>query len=108
MRKQWKRTTTEAMLDLETVASLLRPAIGDASVEAAFPISGGLANTNIRAVLSGRQRQVVLRLYQRDSAQAAKEHTLSGLLARRGVPVAAFLHFAETNPVTGAPYAVLE
>ncbi len=52
--------------------------------------------------------RVNLRLYQGNPKEAGKEAALNALLLRRGVPTARFLHFAEANPVTGKPYAILD
>jgi len=71
------------------------------------PVSGGLANTNLRVRLAGSDAPLLLRLYQRAPAEARKEWALHRLLAGR-VPVPAILHAAEANPVTDGPYAIVE
>ncbi len=69
---------------------------------------GGLANTNLRVRLSGHAAPPLLvRLYQRDRAQVGKEVALNRLLRGR-VPVPRLHAFAETNPVTGHPYVVMD
>jgi aminoglycoside phosphotransferase (APT) family kinase protein len=93
-------------VDARAVAALVRPA-SRAAVRCFRPISGGLVNTNLEVMLDGPPRRVLLRLYQRDPSHARKEAALARRLAGR-VPVARFLHFGESNPVTGQPYAVLE
>ena len=107
MRERWQRGTCELALDAAAAARLLEPIFPGAVVTSAEPIGGGLANTNIRAVLAGRSEPVRLRLYQQDPPQARKEAAVSRLIASR-VPVPGFLHVADSNPITGRPYAIIE
>ncbi|MGL4964715.1 MAG: phosphotransferase family protein [Inquilinus sp.] len=69
-------------------------------------LSGGLANTNLRLDLDGHPA-VVLRLFQRDPAQAAKERAIHALAGERGVPVPRLLGGGD-DPATGLPFALLE
>lgn len=107
MRDDWTRGTPALALDTEQATRLVTPAFPGARVAEVIPVSGGLANTNLRLRLDGRDAPVLLRLYQRDPGQAAKEVALHRLLAGR-VPVPAILHAGESNPVTAGPYALLE
>jgi aminoglycoside phosphotransferase (APT) family kinase protein len=107
MRDDWTRGTPALDLDAAQATRLVAPAFPGARVIEVTPASGGLANTNLRLGLAGRDAPILLRLYQRDPAQAAKEVALHRLLAGR-VPVPAILHAADTNPVTRGPYAVVE
>ncbi len=83
------------------------PAIGDAHVVSVERVNGGLVHTNLRLTLDRAPGRVLLRLFQRDPRTARKEAALAALLQSR-VPIARFLHFADNNPITGGPYAVLE
>ncbi len=56
--------------------------------------------------LSGPPGRVLLRLYARNGIAARKELSLERLIGDR-VPTARFLHFEDSNPITGLPYAVL-
>ncbi len=107
MRHGWRRLSEWVDLTAAEVAALVRPAVGDARVVSIRPVSGGLVNTNLEVTLSNPPVRVLLRIFRRDPPQARKEAELDRLLVGR-VPTAPFLHFAEANPVTGGPYAVLQ
>lgn len=70
------------------------------------PLSGGLANTNLRLKLDGEPSDLVLRIYQRDPGQLAKEAALARRLQGR-LPVADFLHVEGDPGVLGAPFAIV-
>ncbi len=107
MRDGWTRATPVIEVDAATAESLLAAAFPGARVAGIAPIPGGLANTNLKVMLAGRDTPLLLRLYQRAPAEARKEWALHRRLA--GIaPVPAVLHAAESNPVTGGPYAVVE
>ena len=72
----------------------------------AAPLSGGLANTNLRLDLDGEPHRVVLRLYQRDPGEMTKEAAIAARLDGK-VPVARFLHVERDPGRLGAPFAVL-
>lgn len=108
MRENWGRDRPVLSLDVRAVSHLIGAALPRTAVASFHPTSGGLANTNLEVVLSGPPGRVLLRLYQRDPAQASKEAALNALVRQRGVPAARFVHFDPTNPITGQPYAVLE
>lgn len=107
MRAGWARDRPEIAIGRAEAERLIAPALPGARVAAVTPVGGGLANTNLRVDLAGTAAPVLLRLYQRDPSQAAKEAALHRLVAGR-VPVPALLHDAGDNPVTGGPYAVVE
>jgi aminoglycoside phosphotransferase (APT) family kinase protein len=107
MRDAWTRATPILEIDAEAAEVLVAPVITGARVVEVAPVSGGLANTNLRIRLAGREAPLLLRLYQRAPAEAKKEWALHKLFAGR-VPVPTILHAAESNPVTGGPYAVVE
>lgn len=106
MKARWSRARPALALDAATAARLLAPVVPDAKVDRVTPLSGGLANSNLRVDLADRDAPLLLRLYQRDSKAAGLERALSRKLLPR-VEVPAFLHLAEDNPVTGQAYAVL-
>jgi aminoglycoside phosphotransferase (APT) family kinase protein len=104
-RERWTRTTPVLAVGEEEAATLLYPALGAVSIAALETLGGGHSNTNIRVRLHGAPRSAVLRLYQRDPAQARKEAALARLVAGR-VPAPAYLHVgARAN---GQTYAVVE
>ncbi|HKU96336.1 MAG TPA: phosphotransferase [Vineibacter sp.] len=108
MRQQWRRATPVASLSLEDATALVRPLPGAPRVSSITALSGGLANTNLRLDFAGHHPAVVLRLYQRDPVQAAKERALHALAAQHGLPVPRLWFGADENPVTGSPYAVVD
>ncbi len=107
MRDGWTRGTPVLALDAAAAEALITPAVPGARVTEVFAIEGGLANTNLRLTLAGRDSPLLLRLYQRDPAQARKEWALHRRLSG-SVPVPAILHAADDNAITDGPYAVVE
>lgn len=106
MQDGWERRHAHLTLDREAVRVLLEPAFPGCVVVEAEPLSGGLANTNYRVMLAGRDEPVVLRLYTRDETACAREAALARLVAGR-VPVAEVLYADPAGAVGGQPYAVL-
>ena len=91
--------------------SSARPSLdsGLVSVERTF---GGLANTNFRLELSDSRlepsgKTVLLRYWQRDQQQAAKEIALLSFVGRR-VPVPAVLASGDADPDFGLPFAFMQ
>jgi aminoglycoside phosphotransferase (APT) family kinase protein len=89
MRLGWKRTLPELAPTPDEVRAMVRAGMPDAHVTGFSNLDGGFANTNIRVDLEGGN--VLLRLYQRDASQAAKEAAIANLLSAT-VPVAHSLH----------------
>lgn len=108
MREQWPRATPSHTLSLDEATMLARPLPGRPKVAAVTELPGGLANTNLRFDFAGTHVPIVARLYQRDPAQAAKERALHALARARHIPVPRMWFGADDNPVTGAPYALLQ
>lgn len=108
MRQQWTRATAVVSLDVDEATALVQPLPGAPRVSSINVLSGGLANTNLRLDFADGHPPVVLRLYQRDPAQAAKERALHALAARHDLPVPRLWWGADDNPVTGSPYAVVD
>ena len=106
MRERWARITPVIPLDRSQAQSLIAPALPNAQVARIEPLSGGLANTNLRCVIDDGS-SVRLRLYQHDPKQAQKEAALARLVKSR-VPAPQYLHLGDANNVAGVPYAVIE
>lgn len=107
MRGDWRRPDSALTLSSVELTVLMQPAFRGQTVVEAEPAAGGLANTNIRVMLSGQPAPLLVRLYQRDGAQVGKDVALNRLMQGR-VPVPRFHVFAETNPVNGHPYVVMD
>ena len=90
MRLGWKRYTPELAPTADDVQAMVRAGLPAARVAGFASAAGGIANTNIRVDLEGGGR-VLLRLYQRDATQAAKEMAVARRIGA-AVPVARFLH----------------
>lgn len=108
MRAKWRRTTLEVELDAATIARLVRSGLPDARVTGHRKLLGGKSNTNIAIDLAGPPNRIVLRLYQRDPAQARKEAALLKLLAERKAPIARMLYFADDGAIVPHPFALCE
>ncbi|WP_026606122.1 phosphotransferase family protein [Methylocapsa acidiphila] len=108
MREKWGREQPELGLDRDGVERLLTAAFPSSRVVYHKRARGGLTNTNIEVGLAAAPWRVCLRLYQGNPKEAGKEAALNALLVPRGVPTARFLHFSPSNPMNGAPYAILE
>ncbi len=107
MRENWGSFTDNVALTLAQLSELIQPAFPGQTVVEAATAQGGLANTNVRLRLSGREEPILLRLFVRDPKEAPKEVALNRLVAG-SCPVPAFLHFAENNPVTGQAYILMD
>jgi len=81
MRERWTRTTPVLKVEADEAEALVRPVLGDCRVLRVEPLGGGHSNTNLRVHLDGSPNPVVLRLYQRDPTQAAKEAAIAALVA---------------------------
>ena len=106
MREDWSRPYPAATLNPEQASALVWSLPGRPAVLRVAELSGGLANTNLRLDLDGHP-PMVLRLYQRDPAQAAKERAIHTLAAERGLPTPRLLG-GGNDPATGLPFALLE
>ncbi|WP_225766153.1 phosphotransferase family protein [Inquilinus sp. Marseille-Q2685] len=106
MRENWSRPYPAALLSPDQASALVRSLPGQPAVLRVTELSGGLANTNLRLDLDGHP-PVVLRLFQRDPAQAVKERAIHALTAGRGLPAPKLLGSGD-DPATGLPFALLE
>ena len=102
LRRRWKRPVPALTPSAAEIAAMVRAGLPDANVAGFAMLEGGLANTNIRVDLAGGR--VLLRLYQRDPAQAEKEAAIARRLAGR-VPVPRFVHLGDFG---GQRFALLE
>lgn len=89
MRLGWTRSLPELTPSADDVQAMVRAGLPQARVTCFANLTGGFANTNIRVDL--QDGAVLLRLYQRDARQAAKEAAVAALIAGT-VPVARFRH----------------
>ena len=106
MAAGWDRRTPLLSLDDATLARLLAPRWADARIQSAERISGGLANTNYRVLMEGREESLVVRVYTREPEACAREAALLRLVAE-SVPVPEVLY---AEPEVGRfehPYIVL-
>lgn len=106
LRQTWQRGTPALEVDDGRLGDVLMAVFPGARLRSATPLSGGLANTNLRLSFAGEPGDLVLRLYQRDPGQMAKEAAIAGRLRDR-VPVAAFVHVEPDPAPLGAPFALL-
>jgi aminoglycoside phosphotransferase (APT) family kinase protein len=107
MKENWPRQMPAVELDAAGVARLVLPLFPGDRLRSFALVDGGLTNTNYKIQLAEHKTPLLLRLYQRGVEAARKERAIGDLVAPR-VPVLRFLHLAETNSVTGHPYAVLD
>ncbi len=106
MRSQWKATDIIALSDVE-LTELLQPVLPGQQVLHSELTSGGLSNTNIKIDVSGQEAPLLVRIYSREGAPAAKEFALNKLTHPK-VASPEFFFQAETNAITGHPYAIME
>lgn len=91
MRLGWTRSHPELTPSADDVQAMVAAGLPGARGVRFASAEGGFANTNLKIDLDRAPHRVLLRLYQRDAAQAAKEAALAERLAGT-VPVARFLH----------------
>lgn len=109
MREKWSRTEARLEPKFSSVEVLAQRAFPGAKIIAVEGVLGGLVNTNFRLDLStaSGRRLVLLRYWQRNGEQAAKEEALLNLVAPR-VPVPTVLASGDADPDFGLPYAFIE
>ncbi len=109
MREKWSRTQAVLEPRRASVEALARDAFAGADVVKIEGTFGGLANTNFKVELStpAGARQVLLRYWQRDHEQAAKEIALLAFVRGR-VPVPAVFASGAADPDFGLPYAFMQ
>jgi aminoglycoside phosphotransferase (APT) family kinase protein len=105
MKEPWERAHPALQLDLSALTQLMRPAFPGRAVVAAERLSGGLANTNYRVVVSECEEAFVVRLYTRSQSSAQKELNVYRLIHDR-VPVPEILYTDLDGSRGGCPYAI--
>jgi aminoglycoside phosphotransferase (APT) family kinase protein len=106
MKEDWPRQMPAIALDAEAITRLMSPLLPRQQISSVAPVGGGLTNTNYKITFNHHEA-VLLRLYQRGVAAARKELAVTRLIASR-VPVLKYRYFAESNDITGHPYAILD
>lgn len=109
LREKWSRAQAVLEPRRSSIEALARRAFPEAEVIKVERTFGGLANTNFRLELSGGEgsRPVLLRYWQRDQQQAAKEIALLSFVSR-SVPVPAVLASGAADPDFGLPFAFMQ
>jgi aminoglycoside phosphotransferase (APT) family kinase protein len=107
MRQTWERQSATLELTRAEVAALATSAYPGRPLLHHQVISGGLSNTNIRLTFADHPAPVLLRIYVRDPAQAAKEWALLGRLAPV-VPVPHVHYTALAGNLLPYPYALMD
>jgi aminoglycoside phosphotransferase (APT) family kinase protein len=107
MRENWERSAPLLTLDNHYLTELIQPVFKGCCVISAQPTQGGLANTNYRLELSNAANPILLRIFSRNPGAARKEFSINQLV-KTCVPVPEYLHFADSNSITGHPYALME
>ncbi len=110
MEEGWeKERLPQVELSLDELQRLVEPAFPGAAIAEHAVIGTGLANTNIRFRLQGREPGYVLRLHTREPKAAAREHELMSYLAsnpRASIPVARLV-YSDPAPQRGThPYSI--
>jgi len=104
----WERPP-QVELSLGELQHLIDPAFSGAVISEHAVLTTGLANTNIRFRLHGREPAYVLRLYTREPKSAAREQELMSYLAcnpQAAIPVAPLI-YTDTAPQRGKhPYSI--
>ena len=76
----WERVANRVTVAPEQVQSMLRPVYGERGIDAFDMLDGGLANTNLKVILSGATEPVLLRIYVKDPASSAREAAVLKLI----------------------------
>lgn len=105
MQEGWERRHPQLMLDNATLAEMLAPVFPGMAVATAEALSGGLANTNYKVLLAGRNEPVVVRIYTREPEACKKELDIYHLVHER-VRVAEVLYADVDGTIGERPYMV--
>jgi aminoglycoside phosphotransferase (APT) family kinase protein len=93
------------MLDNATLVEMLAPVFPGKAIATAEALSGGLANTNYKVTLAGRNEPVVVRIYTREPEACQKELDIYHLVHER-VRMAEVLYADVEGRIGGRPYMV--
>lgn len=107
MRESWDRSTPWLNLNIDSLTELIQPVFTGCCVISAQPTQGGLANTNYRLELSNVVSPILLRIFSRNPGAARKEFAINQLV-KSCVSVPEYFYFADSNSITGHPYALME
>jgi len=106
----WEKASSAHHLPRSMVEQMVRLAYPDKKLLSYELIAGGCANLNIKILLQGDERPLILRVYLRDKAAAYREQKLSALLkATVPVPLTHYIgevgdyRFAITEFIYGIP-----
>ena len=102
MEEGWERPPP-VQLSLDELERMVQPAFPGAAISEHAVLATGLANTNIRFRVRGRESAYVLRLHTRDPKAAARERALMSYLAsdsRVSIPVAPLV-YSDPEPSPG-------
>lgn len=102
----WTRVHPFVELSAADMSALLTPALGEQQVASLTRLSGGLANTNYKVELAGREHPVVVRIYTRDPDACDRDNALFHLV-RATVPVPELLFADASRMRCQWPYAVM-
>src|SRR5882724_2836797 len=110
MAEGWElERSPRVVLSLYEPQHLVAPAFPGAAISEHAVLGTGLANTNIRFRLQGREPAYVLRLHTREPKAAARERELMSYLAsnpRASIPVAPLV-YSDPVPQRGEhPYSI--
>jgi aminoglycoside phosphotransferase (APT) family kinase protein len=110
MEEGWERERSPRVeLSLDELQRLVAPAFPGAAISEHAVLGTGLANTNIRFRLQGREPAYVLRLHTREPKAAARERELMSYLAsnpRASIPVAALVYSDPVPQRREHPYSI--
>lgn len=107
MRESWERSTPWLNLNIDSLTELIQPVFKGCRVIFAQATQGGLANTNYRLELSNSANPILLRIFSRNPGAARKEFAINQLV-KTCVRVPEYFYFADSNSITGHPYALME
>jgi aminoglycoside phosphotransferase (APT) family kinase protein len=107
MRESWERKAPWLHINIDSLTELIQPVFKGSRVLTAQPTQGGLANTNYKLELSNVTNPILLRIFSRNNGAARKEFTINQLVKTR-VVVPEYFYFADSNSITGHPYALME
>ena len=105
MQEGWERRHPLLALDNATLAEMLAPVFPGRAIATAEALSGGLANTNYKVTLAGRNEPVVVRIYTREPEACQKELDIYHLVHER-VRMAEVLYADVEGAIGGRPYMV--
>ncbi|RUT07938.1 hypothetical protein DSM106972_021980 [Dulcicalothrix desertica PCC 7102] len=107
MRESWERKAPWLNLNIDSLTELIQPVFKGCRVISAQATQGGLANTNYRLELSNVTSPILIRIFSRNNGAARKEFAINQFV-KGCVRVPEYFYFADSNSITGHPYALME